>query len=271
MLVNDPGALAIDADRLRTHTGRVLELSDGCLCFSMRIGLGEALLALTRLPRPPAHLVIETSGMAIPERLAAQLPLHGLRLERRRRRRRLDLERIESLWHDPWVGAVVRQQFQGVDWLQISKADRLEPASAKARQRWLRNRLRQERREQQQQPLKSALPANPAQAQNQRRQAGPLPALSAEPRLSRVVAESGADGADQPGRLRRPHLAPARAPVKPRIAKLQPARLGDPPLGHVRLRLVQGGESLQAQHPSGKTSINPSLKRFFHPAPQPSA
>ena len=72
VLVNDLGALAIDADRLRSHHGRVLELSGGCLCCSLRDGLGDALLALARLPRPPAHVVIETSGMAIPERIAAR-------------------------------------------------------------------------------------------------------------------------------------------------------------------------------------------------------
>ena len=139
VLVNDLGALAIDADRLRSHHGRVLELSGGCLCCSLRDGLGEALLALARLPRPPAHVVIETSGMAIPERIAAQVPLHGLRLERLLLV--VDLERIDSLWHDPWVGDLVQRQFQGVDWLQFSKADRLPAATAERQRQWLRRQL----------------------------------------------------------------------------------------------------------------------------------
>ena len=139
VLVNDLGALAIDADRLRSHHGRVLELSGGCLCCSLRDGLGEALLALARLPRPPAHVVIETSGMAIPERIAAQVPLHGLRLERLLLV--VDLERIDSLWHDPWVGDLVQRQFQGVDWLQLSKADRLPAATAERQRQWLRSQL----------------------------------------------------------------------------------------------------------------------------------
>jgi G3E family GTPase len=139
VLVNDLGALAIDADRLRSHHGRVLELSGGCLCCSLRDGLGEALLALARLPRPPAHVVIETSGMAIPERIAAQVPLHGLRLERLLLV--VDLERIDSLWHDPWVGDLVQRQFQGVDWLQLSKADRLPAATAERQRQWLRRQL----------------------------------------------------------------------------------------------------------------------------------
>jgi len=135
VLVNDLGALAIDADRLRGHHGRVLELSGGCLCCSLRDGLGEALLALARLPRPPGHVVIETSGMAIPERIAAQVPLHGLRLERLLLV--VDVERIETLWHDPWVGDLVQRQFQGVDWLQLSKVDRLDAVTAEHRRQWL--------------------------------------------------------------------------------------------------------------------------------------
>ncbi len=139
VLVNDLGSLAIDADRLRTNHGRVLELSGGCLCCSLRDGLGEALLALAGMARPPAHVVIETSGMAIPEQVAAQVPLHGLRLERLLAV--VDLERIESLWHDPWVGELVQRQFRGVDWLQLSKADRLDAATVAQRRQWLRRQL----------------------------------------------------------------------------------------------------------------------------------
>ncbi len=139
VLVNDLGALAIDAHRLRPHHGRVLELSGGCLCCSLRDGLGEALLSLARLPRPPAHVVIETSGMAIPERIAAQVPLHGLRLGRLLLV--VDLERIEGLWRDPWVGELVQRQFQGVDGLRLSKADRLEAVTAERRKAWLRRQL----------------------------------------------------------------------------------------------------------------------------------
>jgi G3E family GTPase len=139
VLVNDLGALAIDADRLRTRHGRVLELSGGCLCCSLRDGLGEALLALAGMARPPAHVVIETSGMAIPEQVAAQVLLHGLRLERLLAV--VDLDRIESLWHDPWVGELVQRQFRGVDWLQLSKADRLDAATYAQRRQWLRRQM----------------------------------------------------------------------------------------------------------------------------------
>jgi G3E family GTPase len=139
LLVNDLGSINIDAERLRQADGRVLELGGGCVCCTLRDGLGAALLELARREQPPAHVLIETSGMAIPQRVASQLQLHGLALARLLLV--VDLERIEALWHDPWVGELVQQQFDGVDVLQFSKGDLLVAAEAEQRQHWLREQL----------------------------------------------------------------------------------------------------------------------------------
>jgi G3E family GTPase len=127
LLVNDLGSINIDAERLRQADGRVLELGGGCVCCTLR------------REQPPAHVLIETSGMAIPQRVASQLQLHGLALARLLLV--VDLERIEALWHDPWVGELVQQQFDGVDVLQFSKGDLLVAAEAEQRQHWLREQL----------------------------------------------------------------------------------------------------------------------------------
>jgi G3E family GTPase len=218
VLVNDLGALAIDADRLRSHCGRVLELSGGCLCCSLRDGLGDALLALARLPRPPAHVVIETSGMAIPERIAAQVPLHGLRLERLLLV--VDLERIESLWHDPWVGDLVQRQFQGVDWLQLSKADRLDAATAERRRQWLRRQL-------------------------ERLSGGAAPATADDPRLAR------GDHWLQERPLSREELGRWAAALGPEVLRLKgEVWLREHPEGPVRVD-GGGGQLELAEAPSG--------------------
>ncbi len=117
----------------------MLELGGGCVCCTLRDGLGAALLELAKRPAPPAHVLIETSGMAVPQRVASQLQLHGLAPERVLLV--VDLERIEALWHDRWVGELVQQQFDGVDLLQCSKADVLEPREAEHREQWLRRQL----------------------------------------------------------------------------------------------------------------------------------
>ncbi len=139
LLVNDLGSINVDAGRLRQGDGRVLELGGGCVCCTLRDGLGAALVELARRERPPTHVLIETSGMAVPLRVADQLRLHGLAVARVLLV--VDLERIEALWADRWVGELVRQQFDGVDVLQFSKADLLAPAEAQRRQQWLRQQL----------------------------------------------------------------------------------------------------------------------------------
>ncbi len=143
VLVNDLGSINVDADRLRRSNGRVLELAGGCVCCTLRDGLGAALKQLAERPEPPEHVLIETSGMAVPRRVAAQLQLH--RLEVARVLLVVDLERIEELWYDQWVGELVQQQFEGVDVLQFSKLDRLNPVMAQQRQDWLRQRLEEQR------------------------------------------------------------------------------------------------------------------------------
>ena len=140
LLVNDLGSINVDAERLRQGDGRVLELGGGCVCCTLRDGLGAALLQLAQRDVPPAHVLIETSGMAVPERVASQLQLTGLTLARVLLV--VDLERIESLWHDRWVGELIQQQFGGVDVLQFSKADLLTPAETERRQQWLRQQLK---------------------------------------------------------------------------------------------------------------------------------
>ena len=139
LVVNDLGSINIDAARLGQASGRVLELGGGCVCCTLRDGLGAALLQLAQRDVPPAHVLIETSGMAIPERVASQLQLTGLTLARVLLV--VDLERIETLWHDRWVGELIQQQFAGIDVLQFSKADLLDPAETERRQQWLRLQL----------------------------------------------------------------------------------------------------------------------------------
>jgi G3E family GTPase len=139
LLVNDLGSINVDAERLRQGDGRVLQLGGGCVCCTLRDGLGSALLELAQREQPPAHVLVETSGMAVPERVASQLQLHGLAVARVLLV--VDLERIEALWHDRWVGELVQQQFAGVDVLQFSKGDLLIPQEAERRQQWLRHQL----------------------------------------------------------------------------------------------------------------------------------
>ena len=70
VLVNDFGAINIDADLLQRAAEDTLTLTNGCICCTMGADLFLALGdALDRRPRPDL-LVIEASGVAHPRNIA---------------------------------------------------------------------------------------------------------------------------------------------------------------------------------------------------------
>ena len=70
VLVNDFGALPIDADLIEARDGDLLAIAGGCVCCSYGSDLMDALAALLERSPRPDHLVIETSGVALPGSVA---------------------------------------------------------------------------------------------------------------------------------------------------------------------------------------------------------
>jgi G3E family GTPase len=76
VLVNDFGTLNIDARIVSDIAEDVISLANGCLCCTVAGGLSASLRRIVaRHPRPD-HLLIECSGVAEPDRVAASLR-HG--------------------------------------------------------------------------------------------------------------------------------------------------------------------------------------------------
>jgi len=73
VLVNDMGEVNVDADLVSRGggpaTGRVAELSNGCICCELRGDLERAVVRLAR-ERSFSHLVVEPSGISEPEPVA---------------------------------------------------------------------------------------------------------------------------------------------------------------------------------------------------------
>lgn len=70
ILVNDFGAINIDAALIESRQDDTISLSNGCVCCTMGAGLYMALGdALDRTPRPD-HLIVEASGIADPASIA---------------------------------------------------------------------------------------------------------------------------------------------------------------------------------------------------------
>lgn len=75
VLVNDFGDLPIDADLIESADGDVIALAGGCVCCAFGSDLVGALIALARRAPRPDHVLIETSGVALPGAVARTLTL----------------------------------------------------------------------------------------------------------------------------------------------------------------------------------------------------
>ncbi len=75
IIVNEFGDVGIDGDILKScgvpdcPEDRIVELSNGCICCTVADDFVPALKSLLDQKDPPEHIVIETSGLALPKPL----------------------------------------------------------------------------------------------------------------------------------------------------------------------------------------------------------
>jgi cobalamin biosynthesis protein CobW len=75
VIVNEFGDVGIDGEILKgcgvesCSEDRIVELSNGCICCTVADDFVPALEGLLGMPEPPEHILIETSGLALPKPL----------------------------------------------------------------------------------------------------------------------------------------------------------------------------------------------------------
>lgn len=122
VMVNDFGELNIDAELLESADEDTMTLSNGCICCTMGTELLYALGdAIDRRPRPD-HLVIEASGVAQPEKIAAaahaepEMQYAGVVTV-------ADAANIGALTSDAMIGAQIAGQLAVADLVVLTKTD----------------------------------------------------------------------------------------------------------------------------------------------------
>lgn len=120
VLVNDFGAINIDAALMASATEDTIALTNGCVCCTMGADLFMALGdALDRRPRPD-HLIVEASGVADPARIAnaalaePDLAYAGILTV-------VDGQQIQALSRDALIGPQIRDQITCADLVVVSK------------------------------------------------------------------------------------------------------------------------------------------------------
>ena len=85
VLVNEFGSLGIDGEILRScgipgcEDVDIVELANGCLCCTVADEFLPAMQALLDRPNPPEHILVETSGLALPKPLLKAFGWPGIR------------------------------------------------------------------------------------------------------------------------------------------------------------------------------------------------
>lgn len=130
VLVNDFGAVNIDASLIARHDGTTMTLANGCVCCSIGDGFLDTLGNVLDARVPFDHIIIEASGVSDPWRIAEIALIEpGLRLNAVIVL--VDASRIATQLADARIGDTVRNQFERADLVLLNKIDLLDRAEAR--------------------------------------------------------------------------------------------------------------------------------------------
>jgi len=138
VMVNDFGKINIDSKLVVSAEQKTIQLSNGCLCCSIEDDLIGQLLELSSQDSPPKHILIETSGIADPNRV-----VHSLNYPQMRTRFSIssvislvDIEQFEKL--DAEYLQLAQAQICSADIVIINKIDLVEQNSVtEFKTKWL--------------------------------------------------------------------------------------------------------------------------------------
>ncbi len=125
VLVNDFGAINIDADLIESRAGDTIRLANGCICCGLGDDLSRALITMLAQDTRPEHLLIEASGVAEPWRIA-ELALAAPEFTAPRIIVLADAAAIQGQLADRYVGELAASQIDCADLLILNKIDDLD-------------------------------------------------------------------------------------------------------------------------------------------------
>lgn len=136
VLVNEFGALPIDADLIEARDDNLISISGGCICCSFGSDLVGALIDIQARGQPIDHLLIETSGVALPGSIVQSLGLvRGLAIDGVIVL--ADAESIEERACDRYMSDTVLAQLAFADIIVLNKIDLVSEQSTAATLGWL--------------------------------------------------------------------------------------------------------------------------------------
>jgi G3E family GTPase len=136
VLVNDFGALNIDAALIESSAGDTIALSNGCVCCQIGDDLTSALIRVLDAQPPFDGVVVEASGVSDPWRVAQlgradpDLVLNAVLVL-------VDAEAVLAQARDPLLVDTLTRQLRGADLVVLNKCDLVSPAQRLAVREWI--------------------------------------------------------------------------------------------------------------------------------------
>ncbi|MEM8751159.1 MAG: CobW family GTP-binding protein [Pseudomonadota bacterium] len=136
ILVNEFGALPIDADLIEAQDDKVISLSGGCVCCSYGNDLIMAMMDMAKMTPRPDHIVLEASGVALPGAIVSSLSLladytiDGVVVL-------ADAETVQERARDKYMSDTVLRQLSDADIVLLNKIDLISEAERATIQKWL--------------------------------------------------------------------------------------------------------------------------------------
>ena len=136
VLVNDFGALNIDAALVAQRDADTIALSNGCVCCSIGDDLSQALQRVLAAQPPFDAVVVEASGVADPWRIAQyavadpQLTLDGVIVL-------VDASMVLAQAADPLLADTIERPLRRADLVLLNKADLVDADTLAAARCWL--------------------------------------------------------------------------------------------------------------------------------------
>jgi G3E family GTPase len=136
LIINDFGAINIDADLISEQTDQQINLTNGCICCGMSAGFDEALERLLALDPAPDRIIVEASGVADVVSLAQYghhpgLTLDGIIVL-------ADAETVRAKARDKYVDKTVLRQLKGADLIVLNKVDLVTEDKLADLEAWLK-------------------------------------------------------------------------------------------------------------------------------------
>jgi G3E family GTPase len=128
VLVNDFGKIAIDETLIGARSGDVIALANGCMCCQIGGDLYDAIDRILRMRERFDHLLVETSGVADPTKVA-QIAVAEPELEMSRTVVLVDVVNFTGVLADPRLNDTLLRQVRSADLVLLTKTDAAATAS----------------------------------------------------------------------------------------------------------------------------------------------